>query len=232
MEQLPLEVRLADYALFDTYYAGPNAEPVHALEDLVRDADDGVVWLWGPAETGKTHLLQACINSADGRGLRSAYLPLGSDFGLTPEVVEGMSSLDLVCIDDVGKVAGDTQWEQALFRLFESLRQDGGRLVFAALQSPLNCSFELPDLVSRFSSGATFRLRALSDDDKLRAFHVRADWRGLSLPDETARYLMTRVDRGLSPLFSLLDQLDRAALTAQRKLTVPFVKDLLGGHGD
>jgi DnaA family protein len=47
------------------------------------------------------------------------------------------------------------------------------------------------------------------------------------LPDDTARYLISRVERGCRQLFSLLDQLDREALTAQKKLTIPFVKGVL-----
>ena len=227
MEQLPLEVRLADYALFDTYHNGPNGEPVHALRNLLESRVFVVLWLWGPTDAGKTHLLQAAVNAADGNGFRSAYLPLSTGSGLSPEVLEGMGELDFICVDDVDAIAGDKTWEQGLFHLFESLRGSGGRLVLAAKESPLHCGFALQDLVSRFSSGATFRLTQLSDEDKLRAIQMRAEWRGLVLPDDTARYLISRVDRGFSQLFSLLDQLDREALKAQKKLTIPFVKAVL-----
>jgi DnaA family protein len=227
MEQLSLEVRLADYALFETYFAGPNAAAVHGLCDLMRSADTAVLWLWGAPETGKTHLLQAGVNAADASGHRTAYLPLDPRFELSPPVLEGMDDIDVVCIDDVDAIAGDSGWEQALFGLFERLRERRGRLVLAARQAPLNCGFELPDLASRFASGATFALRPLTDDDKLKAIQLRAEWRGLHLPDDTARYLISRVDRRCAQLFTLLDALDREALAAQRKLTVPFVKAVL-----
>jgi DnaA family protein len=227
MKQLPLEIRLADYALFDTFYDGPNGEPVHALRTLSDSRQFELLWLWGAVDTGKTHLLQAAVNAADGNEFRSAYLPLGAGFELSPEVLEGMGDFDVICIDDIDAVAGSEAWEQALFRLFESLRQGQGRLVVAASESPLHCRFALPDLVSRFSSGATFRLTQLSDEDKLSAMQLRANWRGLELSDDTARYVISRVGRGCSQLFSLLDQLDREALTAQKKLTIPFVKAVM-----
>ena len=247
MEQLPLEIRLADYALFDTFYEGPNGEVVHALRDLVASRVFSVVWLWGAPETGKTHLLQAVVNAADANGFRSAYLPLSAgplsagplnagplsarplsaEFEMAPDALEGMGELDVICVDDIDAVAGDKNWEQSLFQLFEGLRQNGGRLVLAAKKSPLHCGIALPDLGSRFSSGATFRLMPLSDEDKVGAMQLRANWRGLVLPDDTARYLISRVERGCRRLFSLLDQLDREALTAQKKLTIPFVKGVL-----
>jgi DnaA family protein len=227
MEQLPLEVRLADHALFDTFYEGPNGEPAHALRALLESEVFASLWLCGPADTGKTHLLQAAVNAADAGDFRSAYVPLKAGFELSPGVLEGMDELDLVCIDDVDSIAGVDAWEQGLFSLFENLRQRRGRLVLAAERSPVHCGFALPDLTSRFSSGATFRLTQLGDEDKLKAMQLRADWRGLVLPDDSARYLISRVGRGCSQLFSLLDQLDREALTAQKKLTIPFVKSVL-----
>jgi len=227
MEQLPLEVRLADYARFETFCIGPNAALVHALADLARTDGVAVLWLWGQPQSGKTHLLQACVNAAHDAGFRTAYLPLGADSDLIPEAVSGVGKLDVVCVDDVDRVAGETQWERALFLLYESMRENGARLVISAQKAQLHCGFSLPDLVSRFASGATFRLQPLSDEDKLKAIQLRANWRGLKLPDDVARYLFTRVDRSNSELFSLLDRLDREALAAQRKLTVPFVKSVL-----
>jgi len=227
MEQLPLEVRLADYALFETFCDGPNEAPVHALADLARIDDHAIVWLYGQPQSGKTHLLQACVSGAHNAGFRAAYLPLGADSDLIPEAIAGVGNLDVVCVDDADRVAGEPQWERALFLLYESTRERGARLAIAAQNTQFHCGFALPDLVSRFAAGATFRLQQLTDDDKLKAIQLRANWRGLNLPDDVARYLFARVDRSNSELFSLLDRLDREALAAQRKLTVPFVRSVL-----
>lgn len=227
MQQLPLEVRLADYALFDTFYAGPNAEAVHALRDVARSTAYAFAWLWGPSDVGKSHLLQACINEASVSGARSVYLPLGPEAGLAVQALEGLGQCDIVCVDDINRIAGNTRWERALFLLFESVRELGGRMVIAADRAPLHSQFALPDLVSRFTSGATFRLQPLSDEDKLRAMQLRAGWRGLELSDEVARFVMARVDRRSAQLFELLDRLDREALAAQKKLTLPFVRSVL-----
>ena len=227
MQQIPLEVRLADYALFDTFYTGPNGAAVLALQDVARDSSHALLWICGPQDAGKTHLLQACVNAADTNGFRTAYLPLGSDAALPVAALDGMGELDVICIDDVGRVAGRAEWERALFVLYEGIRQRGGRLILAADTAPVQGGFSLPDLVSRFTSGATFRLQPLTDDDRFKAMQLRAKWRGLLLPDDTVRYLISRVDRRSSTLFSLLDRLDREALTAQKRLTVPFVKSVL-----
>ena len=227
MQQLPLEVSLADYALFETYFAGPNDSCVHALRDVARVSVQAFVWIWGGEQSGRSHLLQACVNEADANGARPAYLPLGADTGLRTDIVDGLETCDVICIDDANAVAGDAAWERALLLLYEGVRQRGGRLVISADKAPLHSAFRLPDLVSRFASAARFRLRDLFDDDRVRAMQLRAHWRGLELPDDVAGYILTRAERGTASLFSLLDRLDREALVAQRGLTVPFVREVL-----
>jgi len=59
------------------------------------------------------------------------------------------------------------------------------------------------------------------------ALRLRAAARGFELPVGTARYLLRRCPREAPSLFALLDRLDRASLAARRRLTVPFVRQLL-----
>jgi len=68
---------------------------------------------------------------------------------------------------------------------------------------------------------------ATQGGEQLAALRLRAQQRGFELPDETARYLQRRLPRDLRSLFAVLDELDAAALAAQRRLTVPFIKDVL-----
>jgi DnaA family protein len=41
--------------------------------------------------------------------------------------------------------------------------------------------------------------------------------------------LLNRVDRDLASLTACLDKLDHASLAAQRRITVPFLRQTLGG---
>lgn len=227
MRQLPLDVQLADYAVFESFYPGSNAAAVHALGLVAAGEGSPVVWLWGPKGSGKSHLLQACVGDASQRQRNTAYLPLNSAYGLGPSMLDGMGQVDVLCIDDAGIVAGEPDWERQLFGVFEHLTQHGGCLVLAAGGTVSACKFGLPDLASRLMSGETYRLNGLTDEERVAALQLRANWRGLELPDETGRYLIARVDRSAAALFALLDQLDQAALAAQKRLTVPFVRSVL-----
>jgi DnaA family protein len=147
---------------------------------------------------------------------------------LAPELLEGLEQQALIAIDDVQAIAGMPQWEEALFHLYNRVRDYGHRLVVSATVAPAGLTLTLPDLISRLGWGPVFQLATLSDADKRAALQMRARRRGLELGNEVAEYLLRRCPRDMDSLFSLLNQLDRASLVAQRRLTIPFVRELLG----
>lgn len=233
--QLPLGIRLRDDATFANYYPGANAAAQGYVELACQSLDawvDSFIWLWGKPGCGRSHLLQAACLRAEELGQRVLYLPLADCVHYGPEVLEGIEHCDLVALDDVQAVAGRQDWEVALFHGFNRLRDSGGRLLVSAECSPRELPIGLPDLQSRFNLALVFHLQALGDDDKLRALQLRASRRGLFLSDEVGRFLLGRLPRSMDALFAALEQLDQASLQARRKLTIPFVKDVLFGDNE
>lgn len=227
MKQLPLGVQLRHHARFATYVTGGNENALATVRGCWRARPaTPVIWLWGGPGTGKTHLLQAACAAADEEGRRAGYLPLGEP-ALAPAALEGWEALDLVCGDGLHAVAGNAAWERALFGLFNGMSERGGTLLVTADRAPAALSLELPDLASRLRSGPVFQLRPLDDGGRLEALQRHASARGLRLPEETARYLLRRTRRDMHSLCATLDRLDRASLVAQRRLTIPFVRELL-----
>lgn len=226
--QLALAVGLRDDASFENYWRGANTEAVAALVAGCRGgASSGSIYLWGAVGAGKTHLLQAACREAGQAGLTTAYVPLAAHAEFDPVMMEGLEELALLCIDDVQAVAGQEAWEQALFHLYNRIYDRGSQLVVAGRASVPQLGLALPDLRSRLAWGHVFHLTALDDEGKLAALMLRARGRGLTLPDDVARYLIRRQRRDMISLFDLLERLDAATLAAQRKLTVPFVREWL-----
>ncbi len=229
--QLPLGVRLRDDATFANYYPGANAAALGYVERMCEtDADsaENLIYLWGAADVGRSHLLQAACLRMEQFGGRAVYLPLDAVAMYGPQLLDNLEQCDLVCIDGVDLVAGHPTWEEALFHLFNRLRDAGRRLLLSASAPPREVPIKLPDLKSRLTLALVFQLHGLTDDEKLRALQLRASRRGLHLNDEVGRFILTRGSRSMSALFDLLDQLDHASLQAQRKLTIPFLKETLG----
>ncbi|PAU87826.1 DnaA regulatory inactivator Hda [Pseudomonas sp. WN033] len=229
--QLPLGIKLRDEATFASYYAGPNAGVVAALQMLAdpqQELAEPCVYLWGAEGSGRSHLLQAACHRAAEAGALAMYLPLADLLEHGPSLLEGMEQVELLCLDQLDSLAGRADWEEALFHLYNRLREAGGRLLLAADAAPRAVSFGLPDLVSRLGWGLVYQLQSLDDQDKQQMLKLRAEQRGLQLSDEVARYILSRGARGMSELFDALELLDQASLQAQHRLTIPFVKRVMG----
>jgi DnaA family protein len=228
MSQLALPLQLADHAVFASFLATGNETAVAVLRELAAGGGGSGCWLWGARSTGKTHLLQAVCDRA---GDQSAYVPLRMFGDAGPAILEGLASRTLVCVDDIDAVAGDPAWEHALFVMYNQIVDAGGRMIAAAQAAPRAIRFDLPDLQSRLSSLPAFQLQALDEAATKQALQLRAGHRGLDLPDDTAQYLLSRSRRDMASLYRLLDKLDDEALRAQRRLTIPFVRDVLDISG-
>ena len=224
MSQLALPLRLADHAVFGSFLATGNEPVVDYLYSLTESATGHGAWLWGAPATGKSHLLQAACERF---GDRAVYVPLQELRAAGASLLEGLDSRDLVCIDDIDRVAGDEAWEQGLFNLCNDVHEAGNQLIVSATSPPRESGILLADLRSRMQRLPTFHLHVLDDAQRVAALQLRARHRGLDLPDESARYLLTRSKRDMRSLYELLDKLDLEALRAQRRLTIPFVRSVL-----
>ncbi len=225
MRQLPLGVRLRDRASLASFVAGANTEAVRHVTALASGERTGCVWLHGPAGSGKTHLLQAaCAGAA---ASRVGYVPLNAFARGEAAVLDGWHDLDCVSLDDLQGVAGRRTWDEALFRLYRNVEERGARLIVAASEAPAALGWSLRDIASRWAAAPVFALQPLDEAGRLEALKLRAQLRGVDLPEETIRFLQRRYPRDMQTLYRLLDTLDDAALAAQRRLTVPFVREVL-----
>lgn len=232
MKQLPLAVKLHDAAVFGTFREGPNRLAAEYLRSVAEGSAEGGAWLWGAEATGKTHLLQAVCAEAGETGRRAAYLPMAQLRPHGPAVLEGWETQDVVAIDDLDPVIGDRELEAGLFNLYNALADNGGVMIAASGGAPSGLPFALQDLRSRLAAGAVFHIRSLDEADAAAVLRLRAEHRGLELPDEVAAYLLRRVPRDMASICEWLDRLDVASLAAQRRLTVPFVREVLLDEAD
>lgn len=230
MRRMTLGVQLKERATFASFLTARNQELVAHLRHVAAATPPGATWLAGPHTSGKSHLLQAvCAELPPGR--RAAYLPLETLLPFGPGTLDGVETLDLACFDDIQVIAGLDAWEQRLFSLWQRSLERQSTMLFAARENPAHVDFQLQDLKSRLASSSVFAVRELNDDEQREALALRAKLRGLEMPAETARYLQRRFPRDMRTLCEIFDTLDDAAFAAQRRLTVPFIRDVIEGRG-
>jgi DnaA family protein len=225
--QLPLALRWPAQQRFDTYLRGENALAVELLRAAAQSAQAPWVFVAGTAGAGKTHLLLAACAAADEAGRPAQYLPLQRVRAGGADALRALGGSELLALDDVDAVAGDADAEHALFDLYNRSRVERHTLLFGAAAPPAQAGFGLPDLVSRLSACAQTVLKPLADDGRREALRRRAHVRGLILDEAVLDFLFSRTQRDLASLSALLDRVDREALAAQRRITVPFLRQLL-----
>lgn len=228
-QQLPLEFKFDNELTFASFATGPNAELLDVLQKLGSSAENPFIYFWGREGIGKTHLLQAICQSPDFDSKPVAMISLGNiNEGIySPAMLEGLEQMALVCIDDVQSLAGKADWENALFHFYNRARDRSTPLVITGNVPPTQLAIGLNDLKTRLGWGLVVQLHDITDEVKLQVMRQRAKLRGMELSNEVGEFLLRRHSREMSALIHLLDELDRASLTEQRRLTIPFVKQFL-----
>ena len=231
-KQLSLSVNLNDDATFDNFFLEEHDQKrqvVGLLRNQLMSGEEPFVYLWGAVGSGVSHLLQASCHNAAASGLPVQYLPLSELMDCPPQaLLENLEKMSLICLDDIQVVAGNAEWEEALFGLYNRVREAGSRLLVGAEAAPRELPLQLVDLQSRLGWGPVFQLPPLADELKVSVIQFRASRRGMVLGDEVASYLINRAARDLAGLMSCLDTLETASLEAGRKLSIPFVKQVFG----
>ncbi len=226
--QLSLPLYLPDDETFASFYPGENPSLLAAIQSAVNQVHASYIYFWSREGGGRSHLLHAACAELSQKGDAVGYVPLDKRAWFVPEVLDGMEELALVCIDNIECIAGDAHWEMAIFNLYNRIVETGRtRLLITGDCTPRRLNLQLPDLASRLDWGQIYKLQPLSDAGKLQALQLRAKLRGFELPEDLGRFLLKRLDREMRTLFIVLNRLDHASITAQRKLTIPFVKEIL-----
>jgi len=233
-DQLALSVQLPDDETFDSFIGSTNVGSVELLQRFIgnpiKQNNLSSFYLFGIEGVGKSHLIHAVSNLADSNGLSSLCLSAAELRSLPVNMLEGLESLDIICLDDVHLLSGDIVWQQAIFDLFNRLKEQGKKIVITGNQAVNELTLELPDLISRLSWGLIAQIKPITDEEKMEAIQYRAQQRGFVIQDEVAKYLVNHYSRDMQALIDYLDTLDKRSIREQRKITIPFIKQALSSN--
>lgn len=213
---------------FESFHPAGNGQLLHRLQQVASGRDRAWLFLCGGSGSGKSHLLQATCLAAQQAGRACLFLAGRELLPLRPAVLQELQGLELLCIDDLDALLGQRDWEEALFHLYNRLRDAGAGLVVAATQPPRRLETGLEDLRSRLAALELYAVQPLGDEDKRTLLQRAAQSRGFALPDEVAGYILQRSSRDMLSLQKVLNRLDQQSLTEQRLITLPFVRKVMG----
>jgi DnaA family protein len=225
--QIPLHVSFREDAVFEDYLPGENALAVGTLRHVLAKLDDHLVYLWGAPGVGVSHLLQAAIHDVQSQGLNAVFLPLSECLDYGVEALDGLDQCDAVGLDDIDLISGHDKWQEALFHFYNRMRDSGKLILVGGRSSPLHSQFSLADLKSRLSSGLTLKLVSMTDEERVDWLVWKGRRRGLVIEKDVAEFLINRHNQNMSELVATFDVLDSASLAEKRRITIPFLKQVL-----
>lgn len=226
--QLPLALRWPAHQRFESFVAAGNGTAVDLLRAVARGADASWVYLAGASGSGRTHLLIAACADANASDRSAQYLSLAGLPAPRATAIRGFGGSTLLAIDDLDAIAGEREAEHALFDLYNRCRAEQTTLLFAASAPPAQLGIGLPDLVSRLSACTQIALKPLDETARRALLRERACARGIELDEGVLDWLFARGRRDLASLLGVLDRIDHASLAAQRRVTIPFLRSLMG----
>ncbi|MAR91274.1 MAG: DnaA regulatory inactivator Hda [Pseudomonadota bacterium] len=226
--QLTLSLAQRPAMEFDSFFAGANVQLVSRLQALARGEVHPWLYLWGPEQSGRSHLLQALTQLAQEHEQRAFYLAAAEARALSPALTENLHDFQLLVIDDIQWLMEAPDWAESLFHLYNKFKDMGGVLVVSATAPPGRLQTGLLDLRSRLQAMEVYHLQPLNDTEKARALRWLARQRGFHLSEELVAFIMARSDRTMAALKQVIERLDELSLQQKRVVTIPFVKKVMG----
>ena len=129
-------------------------------------------------------------------------------------------------------LAGNRDAEIALLRLLDRSKRGDTATLCSLRQAPDRIAGLLADLRTRLRQGALMSIRPLGDEDRAQLLQKNAQQRGLQWSPEVSQWLLARLPRNPARLVAAVDALDRAALSARRRLSLSFVQKTLRQAGE
>jgi DnaA family protein len=211
----------------ENYFSGQGELIIENLKSLITKSGESLIGLWGGPDSGKTHLINACAHFARQQAVvfqlyeGNQLLQCDSDYFDIP------ASCDVLAVDNLDALCGQRPWEKKFCQLINRCKSGDLRLIFTLADNPQFLLCALADFQSRLSWGLLLQLPAAEDSDIERIIRQRAKMLGLDLSNEVMAYLLTRYSRRLSVQIDILRLLDDASLSAQKKITIPLIKQTL-----
>jgi DnaA family protein len=221
MKQIPLAIGPESRPSFANFVPGANAAAMQHLAGLALPS--APVYLWGPAASGKTHLMQALAARCQAAGQTAGWFDAAD-----PEPWVLQPHWALVAVDRCELLGTGAQ--HAAFALFEAASSQGVQWLAAGRLPPVDLPLR-DDLRTRLGWGHVFALEPLADREARAALRREADERGIFLPDDVMDYLLARFPRDLGHLMLALDRLDEFGLAKGRRITLPLVRQMLAEEG-
>jgi len=224
--QLALQIQINERASLNNFFVSKNNnKTIQILKNILFSSDNGAqIFIDDLGNNGKSFLLQAICNDFSNSNNSSIYIPMKEAINLDTSILEGVSELNLICIDDVDQINKRREWEIALFNLINECYEKECLLLFSGSINKLEA---IPDLVSRIKKMEILRLETIDDDELLEATQAISKNLNIEISDKNLNYLMNNSKRDIKTIYRTLSQLEKESLERKKSIGLNLIKEVI-----
>ena len=223
--QLALDLPLRPAMGRDDFLVTPCNELAVAWIDRWPDWHAPALALYGSAGCGKSHLAEVWRERSGARRIEAETL-------LAVPAHEQLMAGKLLVLEDIETPLADSAaLQEALFHLYNALKEQGGYLLLTGRRAPARWSCALADLRSRLGSLPAVAMEP-PDESLMEALLLKlfVD-RQLRVTPEVLRYIVARIERSFEAVSHFVARIDKASLARRRSVTIPLLHELLKEDG-
>jgi chromosomal replication initiator protein len=199
---------------FDSFVVGSCNQFAHAATLAVAEAPGKTynpLYLYGGVGLGKTHLMHACGHEIKQRNQHLKLCYISSEkfmnelinairYDKTQNFREKYRSVDVLLIDDVQFMAGKERTQEEFFHTFNTLYEQQKQIVISSDCPPREIPTLEERLHSRFEWGLIADLEPPDLETKVAILKRKAEIMGISLEDDIALFIASRVKNNVREL--------------------------------
>jgi chromosomal replication initiator protein len=227
------------YASLDTFHEGlSNRLAVKAIELAIHFPGKFTpIYLHGPTSVGKTHLLEGMYATLRKRQGHGHPLYMTSE-QFTAEFLQGLQQgapsfrnkfrgLSALLIDDIQFFLGKSATQGELLRLIDLLLRENVQLVFTGNVPLKELKGLRPELIARMEAGMICGIKPPERSTLLAIFQRMSRERNAEIPDEVARFVVSRLNVHARQLSGALNRLMAASMVSGQKVTLESARETL-----
>ena len=224
--QLALQIQKNERASLDNFFISKNNnKAIQILKNILERSNNGAqIFIDDLGSNGKSYLLQAICNDFSNSNNSTIYIPMQKAINLEPSILEGINDLNLICLDDIDLISNQRDWELALFNLINECYEKD---CFLLLSGSIDKLEVIPDLISRIKKMEILRLKAIDDDELLRATQAISKNLNIEISDKNMNYLINNSRRDIKTVFRTLSQLEKESLERKKSIGLNLIKEVI-----
>jgi chromosomal replication initiator protein len=226
---------------FDSFVVGSSNQFAHAAALAVAERPSKAynpLFMYGGVGLGKTHLMHAIGQEIKkrNRNLRLTYI---STEKFTNDMIsairydkllsfrERYRNNDVLLIDDIQFIAQKERTQEEFFHTFNALYDTHKQLIFSADCPPREIPTLEERLHSRFEWGLIADIQPPDLETKIAIITKKAERHGITLPDNVALYIASKIKSNIRELEGALVRLVAYASLHEAEITLALAQETL-----